>query len=71
MSFSWKVLLPFAIVQVLANGIIMAYGGPDWVVGLVSFALLLALFGLVFALTRTRKAGTRRAPFRPRPRDRG
>ena len=71
MSFSWKVLLPFAIVQVLANGIIMAYGGPDWVVGLVSFALLLALFGLVFALTRTRKGGDttrtiQTTPARPR-----
>lgn len=55
MAFSWKVLLPFAIVQVLANGIILAYGGPDWVVGLVSFALLVALSGLVFVLMRRRK----------------
>ncbi len=55
MSFSWKVLLPFAIVQVLANGIILAYGGPDWVVGLVSFALLAALFGLVYYLMRQRR----------------
>ena len=55
MAFSWKVLLPFAIVQVLANGIILAYGGADWVVGLVSFGLLAALFGLVFQLTRQRK----------------
>lgn len=60
MSFSWKVLLPFAIVQVLANGIILAYGGPDWVVGLVSFALLAALFGLVYYLMRQRRGeGTR------------
>lgn len=55
MSFSWKVLLPFSIVQVLANGIILAYGGPDWVVGLVSFALLGALFGLVYYVMRQRK----------------
>lgn len=71
MSFSWKVLLPFSIVQVLANGIILAYGGPDWVVGLVSFALLLGLFGLVYALMRTRKGGDttrtiQTAPARPR-----
>ena len=70
MSFSWKVLLPFAIVQVIANGIIMAYGGGDWIVGLVSFGLLLALFGLVFALMRSKQgaaAGTvTSVPARPR-----
>lgn len=56
MAFSWKVLLPFAIVQVIANGIILAYGGPDWVVGLVSFALLVALSGLIYTVMR-RKQG--------------
>ncbi len=56
MSFSWKVLLPFAIVQVIANGIIMAYGGADWVLGLVSLALLVALSGLVYTVMR-RKQG--------------
>ncbi len=56
MSFSWKVLLPFAIVQVIANGIILAYGGADWVVGLVSFALLAAMSGLVYIVMR-RKQG--------------
>ena len=71
MSFSWKVLLPFSIVQVLANGIILAYGGPDWVVGLVSLALTLGLFGLVYALMRTRKGGDttrtiQTTPARPR-----
>lgn len=60
MSFSWKVLLPFAIAQVLANGIILAYGGPDWVLGLVSFGLLAALFGLVYQLMRTRQGDTGR-----------
>ena len=60
MAFSWKVLLPFAIVQVIANGIILAYGGADWVVGLVSFALLAALFGLIYYLMRQKQGeGTR------------
>lgn len=60
MAFSWKVLLPFAIVQVLANGIILAYGGADWVVGLVSFALLVALSGLVYYIMRRKQGeGTR------------
>ena len=55
MAFSWKVLLPFAIVQVIANGVILAYGGADWVVGVVSFGLLAALFGLIYQLMRQRK----------------
>ena len=71
MSFSWKVLLPFAIMQVILNGIIMAYGGADWVVGLVSFGLLLALSGLVFYLMRSRQgegAGGRITAIPARPR---
>ncbi|MYI05599.1 MAG: NADH-quinone oxidoreductase subunit H, partial [Chloroflexi bacterium] len=60
MSFSWKVLLPFSIIQVIANGIILAYGGPDWVVGLVSFGLLVALSGLVYYIMRRKQGeGTR------------
>ena len=60
MAFSWKVLLPFAIVQVIANGIILAYGGADWVVGVVSFALLVALSGLIYYVMRRKQGeGTR------------
>lgn len=70
MAFSWKVLLPFAIVQVLANGIILAYGGDDWIVGLVSLALLVLLVSLVYVQMRLKAgAGTRtvrREPARPR-----
>ncbi|MCZ6545366.1 MAG: NADH-quinone oxidoreductase subunit NuoH [Chloroflexi bacterium] len=70
MAFSWKVLLPFAIVQVIANAIILAYGGPDWVLGIVSLALLVLLVGLVYVQMRS-KAGSgtrtiRREPARPR-----
>ena len=71
MSFSWKILLPFAIMQVILNGIIMAYGGADWIVGLVSFGLLLALSGLVFYLMRSRQgegAGGRITAIPARPR---
>jgi NADH-quinone oxidoreductase subunit H len=70
MAFSWKVLLPFAIVQVMANGIILAYGGADWIVGLVSLALLVLLVSLVYVQMRLKAgAGThtvRREPARPR-----
>ena len=70
MGFSWKVLLPFSIAQVIANAIILAYGGPDWLLGLVSLALLVLLVGLVYGQIRSRAgAGTRtirRHPARPR-----
>ena len=70
MAFSWKVLLPFAIVQVIANAIILAYGGPDWVLGIVSLALLVLLVGLVYVQMRSKVgSGTRtirREPARPR-----
>ena len=70
MSFSWKVLLPYALVQVLANAIILAYGGADWIVALVSLALLVSLVALIYVQMRS-KAGDephtiRREPARPR-----
>ena len=68
MAFSWKVLLPFALLQVLANGIILAYGGPDWVVALVSLALLVSLVALIYVLVRTKAGGDsiHLEPARPR-----
>jgi NADH-quinone oxidoreductase subunit H len=70
MAFSWKVLLPFAIVQVIANAIILAYGGPDWVLGIVSLALLVLLVGLVYVQMRSKAGGGTRTirlePARPR-----
>ena len=70
MAFSWKVLLPFSLVQVMANGIIYAYGGQDWIVALVSLLLLVSLIALIYGQIR-RKAGAgprtvRREPARPR-----
>ncbi|MCA9830453.1 MAG: NADH-quinone oxidoreductase subunit NuoH [Dehalococcoidia bacterium] len=36
MSFCWKVLLPMSLVQILANGFILVYGGPYWLLTLTS-----------------------------------
>jgi hypothetical protein len=64
------VLRPFSIVQVIANAIIMSYGGADWILGLVSLALLVLLIALVSVQMRLKAgAGTttiRREPARPR-----
>ena len=68
MAFSWKVLLPFALLQVLANGIILAYGGADWIVALVSLALLVSLVALIYVLMRSKAGGEsiHLEPARPR-----
>ena len=62
--------MPFAILQVMANGIILAYNGPDWIVGITSLGLLVLLVMLVYVQMRS-KAGSgtrtvRRKPARPR-----
>ena len=70
MAFSWKVLLPFSILQVMTNAIILAYHGADWIVGLTSLALLVLLVMLVYVQMRLKAgAGTRtvrREPARSR-----
>ena len=70
MAFSWKVLLPFSLVQVLANAIILAYGGQEWILGVTSLALLVLLTGLVYGQMRRKAAGARASirlePARPR-----
>ena len=70
MAFSWKVLLPFSIVQVLANAIILAYGGGEWIIGITSLALLLLLLGFIYGRARVLSRGAERSlnkqPARPR-----
>ena len=70
MSFSWKVLLPFSIVQVLTNAIILAYGGAEWIIGVTSLALLVLLGGLVYGRAKVLARGGERSitkrPARPR-----
>jgi NADH-quinone oxidoreductase subunit H len=57
MAYSWKVLLPLTLAQVLVNGLVLVYGWPD-VVMLVAGAAGLVTLVLV----------TERAVRRPRPR---
>jgi NADH-quinone oxidoreductase subunit H len=70
MSFSWKVLLPFSILQVLANAIILTYDGDEWIVGVTSLALLVLLSALVYVRAKMLARGAERSihkqPARPR-----
>jgi len=36
MAFCWQVLLPFAFLQIIINGWVLVYDGPDWLLGLSS-----------------------------------
>ncbi len=48
MAFSWKILLPLMLAQVLINGAVLVYGGSLWILtiaGLVGIAVLVKLVG--------------------------
>ncbi|MBI2764578.1 MAG: NADH-quinone oxidoreductase subunit NuoH [Chloroflexi bacterium] len=47
MSFCWKVLLPLALAQLLANGFILEYDGPDILLTLTSALGAVALLALI------------------------
>ncbi len=52
MAFCWKILLPFAFLQVVINGIVLVYDLPDGVLLITSGALLLAMSYVVYLATR-------------------
>ena len=67
MSFCWKVLLPLAIVQIVANGFILVYGLSYWWLAGTSGAGALLLIGLIInrafrRRTTTQLVGAYRTP---------
>ncbi|HEU4758467.1 MAG TPA: NADH-quinone oxidoreductase subunit NuoH [Dehalococcoidia bacterium] len=42
MAFCWQVLLPFAFLQIIINGLVLVYGWPDWTLGALSGLATLA-----------------------------
>jgi NADH-quinone oxidoreductase subunit H len=57
MGFSWKVLLPLMLVQVLVNGLVLVYDWPEIILTVVGLVGIVALFAMVDRAVR-----------RPRPR---
>lgn len=54
MQFAWKVLIPFALVQIFLNGLVLVYDWPGteiWL-GVLSWAATAALAWLVYQLVR-------------------
>ena len=61
MAFCWQILLPFAFLQIIINGLVLVYGWPDWTLGVLSGAATLAAAYLTY-----RAARQAAAPFSPR-----
>ena len=57
MGFSWKVLLPLMLIQVVVNGLVLVYDWPEIILTVVGLVGVAALFGIVDRAVR-----------RPRPR---
>lgn len=46
MAYCWQLLLPFAFLQIIINGLVLAYDWPDWTLTIMSLAALSALLFL-------------------------
>jgi len=62
MAFCWQLLLPFAFLQIIINGLVLVYEWPDWTLGVLSGTAALAAIFLTYR-------GARRAlvAYSPRP----
>ena len=61
MAFCWQVLLPFAFLQIIINGLVLVYDWPDVFLGLFSGAAAIAATYLTFKAVRQAAV-----PFTPR-----
>ena len=52
MSYAWKVLIPFALVQIFLNGLVLVYDLPDVLLLVTSGAGAVALVALVYQVVR-------------------
>lgn len=55
MALAWKVLIPVAFLQILVDGVVLAYSPPGWglIIGVVSALMLLALgYGINQGISR-------------------
>lgn len=52
MALCWQVLLPFSLVQIMLNGLVLAYDWPDWTLSVLSGAAAVALIFVVYQAAR-------------------
>jgi hypothetical protein len=60
MAYCWQLLLPFAFLQIIINGLALAYDWPDWTISIMS---LMAAGALVYLTYRAaRQSGVTQQP---------
>ena len=52
MAFCWQVLLPFAFLQIIINGLVLVYEWPDWTLGVLSGIAALAAVYVTYRSAR-------------------
>ncbi|MDO8616751.1 MAG: NADH-quinone oxidoreductase subunit NuoH [Dehalococcoidia bacterium] len=52
MSLCWQLLLPFAFLQIIINGLVLVYDWPDWTLSVLSGAGALAAVYLIYRAAR-------------------
>ena len=52
MVLCWQILLPFAFLQIIINGLVLVYDWPDWTLTVLSGAALIAMGTLVYQAAR-------------------
>ena len=65
MSYAWKVLVPFAFLQIFLNGLVLVYEWPDGLLLPFSLAGLLLAGYLVYRTVRVEKREVELVPARP------
>jgi len=60
MSFCWQLLLPFALLQIIINGLVLVYDWPNVILTLLSGAAAAAALYLIYRLAR--ESGVRYQP---------
>jgi NADH-quinone oxidoreductase subunit H len=52
MSLCWQVLLPFTLVQIIINGLVLVYDWPDWTLSVLSGLSAAALVYVIYLAAR-------------------
>ena len=64
MSYAWKVLIPFALLQIFLNGLVIVYDAPDIALLLTSGA---GALGLAYTAHKLVRRGVPRKPLQMVP----
>jgi NADH-quinone oxidoreductase subunit H len=60
MVLCWQILIPFTLLQIVINGLVLTYDWPDWTLAVLSSVAAAALVAVVYQAAR--KTGTLSRP---------